>query len=670
MKFTNFIIAIISINAAVFAESMEGVEFPDIYYFHPGDSAVYSDTSFDHSSWFSFGQKEFPYDRWEGIGWFRFDLAIDTSLCEIPLGLTVQQIGAVEIFIDGKLIYSYGKVGRNIDEEQAYLTDWYPKPRPIFFQRKAHDKLGKVHYVCAVRYSSFLLESTFTWGARPTLNFEINDRSEIALERSQVRRKAFGHQMFLFGILFTFGLIHLLFFLYYKKIRANLYFAAIAFSAAILSYLRFESYFIDDPQTYLWSLRLFFTLAFLLSLSTLQFIYSLLYIKFPRRWLLFPAAGLIIIVLLWIWPLKLWSFMFFFFVITGIEQLRLIISMWFGRRNVLLEGSKIILFGIVPFIIVILYQAMVSFDIVPELWTFIDFPMAFYAILILALSMSLFLSRNFAHTNSELERRLIEVQDLSEKTLKQELQRIELEKENERKSIELNEARALQISMLPKSLPNLENCDISVFMQTATEVGGDYYDFRMEGNDAVTIALGDATGHGMKSGTVVSAAKALFKAWSHLPETNDILQKMSESLKKMGFSRMYMAMIVAKLSGDKLSISTAGMPNPLIWRKSTGEIEEINLQGMPLGTFSGFDYQLESFHLMKDDTVILMSDGLPELSNPSGEQIGHDRVLSLFRENADKSAQEIVDILLEKAREWCSCDAPDDDLTLLTIKVK
>ena len=74
------------------------------------------------------------------------------------------------------------------------------------------------------------------------------------------------------------------------------------------------------------------------------------------------------------------------------------------------------------------------------------------------------------------------------------------------------------------------------------------------------------------------------------------------------------------------------MPDPLIWRNSTGEIEEVSLQGMPLGTFSGFAYQNARFELKKGDTVFLMSDGLPELGDPSGKQIGDDVIFFLGRQ--------------------------------------
>ena len=87
-----------------------------------------------------------------------------------------------------------------------------------------------------------------------------------------------------------------------------------------------------------------------------------------------------------------------------------------------------------------------------------------------------------------------------------------LKTENERKTHELEEARKLQLSMLPERLPEIQNLDIAVYMKTATEVGGDYYDFYLAEDGTLTVAIGDATGHGMQAGTMVASAKSLFRA--------------------------------------------------------------------------------------------------------------------------------------------------------------
>src|SRR6185503_18900684 len=124
-------------------------------------------------------------------------------------------------------------------------------------------------------------------------------------------------------------------------------------------------------------------------------------------------------------------------------------------------------------------------------------------------SMSLYLSREFARTDRELRRQLIEVERLSIEMLEQErrAQREEterklLEAEYRRKSEELEEARALQMSMLPREIPIFERLEIAAWISTASEVGGDYYDFAVD-DGVLLLGIGDATGHGMRAGTMV-----------------------------------------------------------------------------------------------------------------------------------------------------------------------
>src|SRR5262249_23944023 len=158
--------------------------------------------------------------------------------------------------------------------------------------------------------------------------------------------------------------------------------------------------------------------------------------------------------------------------------------------------------------------------------------------------------RSFARTNRELRQQLITVKELSQQKMQQELERKLLEADNQRKTAELEEARRLQLSMLPKHDPQIAGLETRFYMKTATEVGGDYYDFYRNGDSTLTIALGDATGHGMQAGTMVAAAKSLFQNLAHEEELTSILAKMSSILKRMNFGRMYMALSLARFSGN------------------------------------------------------------------------------------------------------------------------
>ena len=187
--------------------------------------------------------------------------------------------------------------------------------------------------------------------------------------------------------------------------------------------------------------------------------------------------------------------------------------------------------------------------------------------------------------------------------------------------------------MLPKKIPELPNLEIAAYMKPATEVGGDYYDFHVGKDGTLTVAVGDATGHGLKAGTVVTATKGLFNNLAPAPDIPDTLQQISRSLKAMNLRGLFMAMTLLKIKNNLLSISAAGMPSTLIYRHATGEIEKIDLRALPLGGIAGIEYKKQEFQLAPNDLIVLMSDGFPEMFNEAGEMLGDEEADKIIREN-------------------------------------
>ncbi|MBK7380175.1 MAG: SpoIIE family protein phosphatase [Ignavibacteriales bacterium] len=162
------------------------------------------------------------------------------------------------------------------------------------------------------------------------------------------------------------------------------------------------------------------------------------------------------------------------------------------------------------------------------------------------------------------------------------------ETENERKTKELEEARQLQLSMLPKTLPQLPHIDIAVYMKTATEVGGDYYDFNVAMDGTLTVVIGDATGHGMRAGTMVTSAKSLFNSYAANPDIIFTFREMTRCIKQMQFQSLAMSMTMLKIKNNRLIMSAAGMPPVYLFRSKHKIIEEHLMEGMPLGTMENF----------------------------------------------------------------------------------
>jgi ligand-binding sensor domain-containing protein/serine phosphatase RsbU (regulator of sigma subunit) len=244
------------------------------------------------------------------------------------------------------------------------------------------------------------------------------------------------------------------------------------------------------------------------------------------------------------------------------------------------------------------------------------------------------------------------------------------EAENKRKTQELEEARKLQLALLPEKLPELPNLQIAVYMKTATEVGGDYYDFYISADGTLNVAMGDATGHGMQAGTVVTLMKGLFSADAGRMEISDFFTQSNEALKNLRIGRMMMAFTLIKISDNNLVLSSAGMPPAYIYRPANLKVDEILHESMPLGALKSFDYQVYRSKLADGDTILLFSDGLPELKNPDGVQFDYQRVEQIFKEEADKPAQKIIDRLVDAGEMWRKNQPPDDDITMMVIKAK
>jgi PAS domain S-box-containing protein len=257
------------------------------------------------------------------------------------------------------------------------------------------------------------------------------------------------------------------------------------------------------------------------------------------------------------------------------------------------------------------------------------------------------------------------------KNYENELSRISanLAQTNKRMKKDLEDARQLQLAMLPTILPKLSYLDIAVSMTTAQEVGGDYYDFYQEDQN-LTFAIGDATGHGLKAGTIVTATKALFNSVSKFDNPRDMLSRISGSLKNMGFRNMYMAMLLAKISKKEIVISSAGMPFTLYYRHADQTVNDIPLRGMPLGSFPKYDYPAEKIKVNAGDAFLFYSDGLSECFNRRGDMFGDSRIKSLFGKLTVESPDKIIDELTEAAEDWMGNGKPHDDMTLVVMKIK
>ncbi|MCK6626615.1 MAG: response regulator [Anaerolineae bacterium] len=252
----------------------------------------------------------------------------------------------------------------------------------------------------------------------------------------------------------------------------------------------------------------------------------------------------------------------------------------------------------------------------------------------------------------------------------------QLDLENRRKSDELEQARQIQLSMLPAAPPAIPYLDIAAQQKTASEVGGDYYDFFPQPNGKLFVAIGDATGHGVGSGLMVAMTKASLMATEEA-ELTDLIKKINRVLTRIDLGRqLNMSLMVLELvpsSNGNLTVRASGGGIPPIYVLRPGGIaEEVLISGLPLGVMEEASYTLTEFTLNPPDTMLLMSDGLPETFNSKRELLGFKQLKSALHQFdvTRLSAEQILEQVMAVGDDWAAGYPLQDDVTLVTMKVK
>ena len=238
--------------------------------------------------------------------------------------------------------------------------------------------------------------------------------------------------------------------------------------------------------------------------------------------------------------------------------------------------------------------------------------------------------------------------------------------DNERRAGELEEAKKIQESMLPKVFPSSKQFDVSAGLVTSTEIGGDYYDF-FENKNSLYAVCGDATGHGTASGMMVSIIKSGLNGLPTL-STNKVLYELNNIVKKIDLGTLKMSLNICEIKKDSITLSSAAMPPIYLYNSKSKNTEEILIRGLPLGGLKNETFEIEKRKFNKGDVLVLLSDGLPEAENDAGELYDYERVIDLISKNASKSAEELKSKLIGEVDIWLKGGIPDDDVTIVVIK--
>ena len=647
------------------------------WYYKSGDNSSWALPEYNHSDWDtvnSFLQiGKFDQSEWKGVAWLRIVFKIDSSLKGKTVGLRMHHDGASEIYLNGKKVLSFGEIGKNADEEKPYDPFFFPTY--INFDTSSVYTLAvKISNQDAVRHEYLYNKFIGHIGVGISL-FDTNTQGKKILENHY---KKFSFDWGVQGFSLAFALIFILLYFFYSKQKENLFFSLfvlgifLIFTSGPIEYIFKNSFYVVVFARFLGFIS--FTIIFI---NLLLFLYQIVYKKIIKLFWFFLIVFFIINFIIFFSFDQLTSYslpMLIGVAILGIETVRLIVI---GIRKKI-PNIRIIAGGIIVSLVVLLFFGTLILSELYFEWlnTSLDYLIPIL-ICSIPLSMAIYLAKTFAKTNKDLGEQIITIQEMSEKQIEQERKNAELQLEaererveNERKSEELEAARQIQISMLPTELPNLPNLDIAVYMKTATEVGGDYYDFRVGLDGVLNIALGDATGHGLQAGTLVTIMKGIFTLESENSGVLSFFEKSVKALKEIKLGRLMMAFAFLKIRGNQLSLSNAGVPPVYIYRHNNNEVEEIDNKGMPLGAINNYPYKETKTELNPGDVIFLLSDGFPELKNKEKEPFGYERVIKTFKEIGERSAEAIIEHLRNTVKDWSGVNVPDDDVTFVVIKIK
>ena len=246
---------------------------------------------------------------------------------------------------------------------------------------------------------------------------------------------------------------------------------------------------------------------------------------------------------------------------------------------------------------------------------------------------------------------------------------------------ELEIARTIQFSLYPVTNPKLKHLDVASYFQPAHEVGGDYYDFALDGNRRFTVILGDVSGKGIPAALYAMKLQALFELLGKgslgpkqmLVEMNDVI---SERIERNYFFIIIIIITavvgVLDLPNKRLLLARAGHNHPLHYSAETKTTQWLKPSGVGIGMGKGssFDEFLEETELAltTGDVLLFYTDGVSEAMNAANEMFGYEKLERVLKENVHLPASQIKEKLLGAVDQFRQGTPFADDATLVVTK--
>lgn len=235
---------------------------------------------------------------------------------------------------------------------------------------------------------------------------------------------------------------------------------------------------------------------------------------------------------------------------------------------------------------------------------------------------------------------------------------------------ELELARELQATLVPKFPPKLPMYDIAAHNIVANMVGGDIYDFVPLPDGRVAVLFGDASGHGMAAGLVMAVAHASFQTQIEIdPSPAAVISGLNRLLCRTGTNRSFFACCYVLLQPDgTFSATVAGHP-PILKIDGGGKISErVGRGAYPLGIKLTMEWEESRGWLAPGERLLLHSDGLTEARNVNDREFGDAYLDAIIGWHANAPAHAMVQTVMEEWKTFTATRPIDDDVSIAVIE--
>jgi sigma-B regulation protein RsbU (phosphoserine phosphatase) len=247
----------------------------------------------------------------------------------------------------------------------------------------------------------------------------------------------------------------------------------------------------------------------------------------------------------------------------------------------------------------------------------------------------------------------------------------------ERLEKEVRFAQRVQVALLPAAPPKrLKGVDIAAAFASALELGGDFHDYLAPEANTLVVAVGDVSGKGVPAALYSAFAAELVRGRTfrrrYLPERSSpagVLSSVNTILNQRQLEEYYCTLCytIFDLKRRVLTLANSGLPYPV--RCSADGCAQIELPGVPLGSFYGTTYDEVTFALHPGDVFVFCTDGVFEAMNEQGQEFTAARLLEVVGRSRDATARRLVDAIFEAVAEWRGDTPPNDDMTAVAVRI-